>query len=444
MTSTAKPRKTDPQIAFEVMGKAWRDGTLATLLACLMLAVALIGFRPISIDYDPDYLTKGDPLNQMGWGAMMVLSVVAGLLMADARRLYALLSPWWLLLIAMVLLSVMRTPDPMGAFRGVAFSIIGIGAIMVILSLPRTQAQMATVLAFAALSLLSLSYFAVFASPQSGIHQTGGFEDQHAGLWRGIYPHKNVAGPVAACTLFVGLYLLRLGRPVIGGIVFVLATIFVLKTGSKTTLGLLGISIFMVLLPLWTGFRRYLPAIFLVAVAALGLATLGIVFIEPLKNWMSSVAPTFSYTGRTTLWDFGGRMAMERPWTGYGYGNFWQTPLVLEAEAHFDERWDFRRIGDSHSGYIDTMLMGGFPALGIILFAIWVAPMADYVRVPQLRQNILFADLMIMIVIFTALNGFLETFFFNRADPVWIYMLLGCFGLRIASRFVLHENGPPG
>ncbi|MCP1198562.1 O-antigen ligase [Notoacmeibacter sp. MSK16QG-6] len=443
MTSTAKPRRTDRQILLELTRGAWRDGTLATMVACLMLAVALIGFRPIVVDYDPDYLTQGDPLNQMGWGAMLVLSVVAGLLMADARRLYALVSPSWLLLIAMVLLSVMRTPDPMAAFRGAVFTIIGIGTVMVVLSLPRTQAQMASVLAFAALALLILSYFAVFAFPQSGVHQTGYFEDQHAGLWRGIYPHKNVAGPVAACTLFVGLYLLRLGRPAIGGLIFVLAAIFVLKTGSKTTLGLIGITVFMVLLPTWTGFRRFLPAIFFVAVAVLTVATLGIVFIEPLKHWVNSIAPTFSYTGRTTLWDFGGRMAMERPWTGYGYGNFWQTPLVLEAEPHFDERWDFRRIGDSHSGYIDVLLMGGFPALAVTLLAIWIAPMADYVRVPQLKQNILFADVMMMIVIFTVMNAFLETFFFNRADPVWIYLLLGSFGLRIASRFTLHENGAP-
>lgn len=443
MTSTAKPRKTDARIAFEAMGSAWRNGTLAMLLACLMLAIALIGFRPFPTEYDPDYLTEGDPLNQMGWAAMLALSVVAGLLMADARRLYAMISPWWLLLIAMILLSVTRTPDPMSAFRGAAFTFIGIATIAVVLSLPRTQAQMANVLAFATLSLLVLCYFTVFAFPDHAIHQTGGYEDQHAGLWRGIYPHKNVAGPVAACTSFVGLYLLRIGRPAIGLIVFVLATIFVLKTGSKTTLGLIGITVLMVLVPSWTGLRRFLPAIFLVAIAALTVATLGIVFIEPLKNWVASIAPTFSYTGRTTLWDFGGRMAMERPWTGYGYGNFWQTPLVLEAEAHFDERWDFRRIGDSHSGYIDIMLTGGIPALVLTMAAIWIAPMADYVRVPQLRQNILFADLMIMIVIFTAMNGFLETFFFNRVDPVWIYLLLGCFGLRIASRFTLHESGPP-
>ncbi len=443
MISTARPRRTDGPIISAIFTGAWRDGTVATALACFMLAVALIGFHPFASEFNPDQLTDGDRVNQIGWGGMLLLCSVAGLIMADARRLYALLSPWWILLIGLILLSVLRTPDPFDAFRGTMFTFIGMTTVVVVLALPRTQMQMASVFAFAALSLLLLSYVTVFAFPASGVHQAGGFESEHAGLWRGVYPHKNVAGPVAACSCFVGLYLMRLRRIAIGAAIFLLAAIFVYNTGSKTTLALIGLTATIVLTMSWAGMRALLPLVFFAGLAALAVATLGIVYIDPLREWVNTNWPHFTYTGRTQLWDFAGRKVLEKPWTGYGYGNFWGTSLVRDAEPHFDELWDFRKIGDSHNGYLDLMVTGGIPALVLGTLAFWFAPMADFLRTPRLRQNILFADLLVMIVVFTTFNAFLETFFFNRTDPVWMYLLIGCFGLRIPARFSLHEDGPP-
>ena len=38
-----------------------------------------------------------------------------------------------------------------------------------------------------------------------------------------------------------------------------------------------------------------------------------------------------------------------------------------------------------------------------------------------------------MVVLFTALNAFLESFFFHRGDPVWLFFVLGVLGLRQVS-----------
>ena len=38
-----------------------------------------------------------------------------------------------------------------------------------------------------------------------------------------------------------------------------------------------------------------------------------------------------------------------------------------------------------------------------------------------------------MVVLFAALNGFLESFFFRRADPVWLFFVLSVLGLRQVS-----------
>ena len=56
-------------------------------------------------------------------------------------------------------------------------------------------------------------------------------------------------------------------------------------------------------------------------------------------------------------------------------------------------------------------------------------------RIPQLKENIFLGDFFMMVVLFTALNAFLESFFFRRADPVWLFFVLGVLGLRLVARF---------
>ena len=45
-----------------------------------------------------------------------------------------------------------------------------------------------------------------------------------------------------------------------------------------------------------------------------------------------------------------------------------------------------------------------------------------------------------MILLFTALNAFLESFFFRRADPVWLFFVFGILGLRMVG--AVPDRGP--
>ena len=46
-------------------------------------------------------------------------------------------------------------------------------------------------------------------------------------------------------------------------------------------------------------------------------------------------------------------------------------------------------------------------------------------RIPHLKENIFLGDFFMMVLLFTALNAFLESFFFRRADPVWLFFVFG-------------------
>ena len=170
------------------------------------------------------------------------------------------------------------------------------------------------------------------------------------------------------------------------------------------------------------------------------LATLGIVFIEPLKDLAHSLAPDLTYTGRVTLWEFGGEMLAKRPWLGYGYNSFWGSPWLLASDQPFDRAWDIRNYVHGHDGYLDLAITMGIPALVVAAFTFLVEPLRDYMRVPALKENVYLADYFMMVLLFTALNAFLETFFFRRADPVWLFFVFGILGLRLAARIPIRSR----
>jgi O-antigen ligase len=172
----------------------------------------------------------------------------------------------------------------------------------------------------------------------------------------------------------------------------------------------------------------------------MGIGTLGIVFIGPLHDYVNANFPDLTYTGRTALWEYLGEMIAARPWTGYGFESLWGTPIVLDTIPPFDRDWDIRHIVNGHNGYLDIAATMGLPALIVAAIAMLIVPAADYLRVPHKRENVFAADLFMMILFFGALNAFLESFFFRRAEPVWLLFFLAAFGMRFVARFSLVQK----
>lgn len=435
MSNTASLRKTDRS----GIADAFPARRIATILAATIFAVMLISFRPFNPAGSNATDGGGDIVNQLGFGALGALSIAALLSYVDRRVLSAVLSPWWLILLAFFALSVVHATDPGAAGRSAAFTLIGLVSVIAVLTLPRDADSFSSVLAFGAVATIGLSYIGIIALPSIAIHSAASIEAQHAGMWRGLFSHKNIAGPVMACLSFVGLYLWRRGWTWTGILVFSGAVLFMANTGSKTTVGLVPLTIGMVMGPSIIGLRPLAPALYLLAFVGTALGTLGIVFIDPLKDLAADYFPGLTYTGRTTLWAFSGEMLAKRPWTGYGYESFW-GPFVQSMELPFDREWDVRGIVHGHNGYLDIAVIMGIPAAIAALLAFVVAPLVDFMRVGTRRENVLLADLFLMFLLFTSLNSFLESFFFRRVDPVWVFFLIGAFGLRLVARFPVRTN----
>ncbi len=409
-----------------------REG-VATAVAAFLLTVLLVSFRPFQPAGAEGLGDGGDLVNQLGFGALGALSLFSLLTLADPKVVRSLFGPAWWLTLAFFLLSVATAADPGTAMRTASFTLIAIAAVATILALPRDAEAFSTVLIVAIVVVMGLSYAGLVVFPNEAMHTAASAEPEHAGLWRGVFAHKNIAGPVMACFSFAGLYLFRRGRRVWGALIFLCAMNFMLHTGSKTTAGLVPASMLIVVLPGLLGMRLGTPVLFVLAVGATALGTLGIVFLDPMKALAAHYVPGLTYTGRTTLWQFAGEMLAKRPWTGYGYESFWGTPAALTQALPFDWDWDARSMVHGHNGYLDVAVLMGIPALCVIACTFLVAPLRDYMRIPLRKENVYLGDFFMMVVLFAALNAFLESFFFRRADPVWLCFLLGVLGLRQAS-----------
>jgi O-antigen ligase len=435
MSSTAIPRRTDLS-AFLTADKfaSWR-----TFAAGLILTILLVSFRPFQPGGAGGAGEGGDILNQLGFGAVGAGSFLLMLSVVDRRVLLSLISPWWALMLVFVLLSVVNSINPPGAFRAVMFMMMGLLGVLAVLSLAAGADGFSKILAFACGTVLVLSFLGIVLLPDLAKHTVFSEEPEHAGLWRGIYSHKNVAGPVIAGMSFAGLYLFRRGWRAAGLLIGAGALVFLSNTGSKTSALLSPMVILLVVGPGVFGARALASIGVFFTICVFALATVGTVLFKPLQELREWVAPGATYTGRTELWKFAFGNLADRPWTGFGFESFWFTPFVREGEKDISLDWDIRGAVHGHNGYVDIALTMGIPALCAALMALIIIPLIDYARVQKTRENVLMADLFLMIFTFSALNAFLESFFFRRADPVWLMFVLAVFGLRLVSRFEVRK-----
>ncbi|WP_442579076.1 O-antigen ligase family protein [Mesorhizobium sp. ASY16-5R] len=438
MSSTASPRRTDGPAVFSPFDSVH----LPTVVATGLFAMLMISFTPFQPGGGGEPETGGNVVNQLGFGSLGAISILSLLFLSTPRVVSALFSFSFLLMLCFAMLSVADATVPSAAMRAFSFTLIGILAMATVLAIPRDADAFSTVISVAGLTVVGISYIGLVLYPNEAMHTAASMEPQHAGLWRGVFSHKNVAGPVMACLSFCGLYLFRRGRKWAGAILFVSAFIFMANTGSKTTAGLVPVAMIVVAAPGLFGVRPVAAALFWIVMAGTAVATLGIVFIDPLKQFVTWNFPEMTYTGRTTLWDFAGEMIRRRPWAGYGYDSFWGTPLLESMSQPFDRDWDIRTIVHGHNGYLDIALQMGLPGLGVAVWAFLITPVVDYLRIPRYRENVLLGDLFMMILLFTTLNAFLESFFFRRADPVWMFVVFAVIGLRLAARFPAVKTRP--
>ncbi|PTM41431.1 O-antigen ligase [Bosea sp. 124] len=417
-----------------------RGRAIAAFLSGLGLFILLLTLQPFA---GPPVLAEGESsgnvVNQIGYVSLALVYGAAMLAFSERAALARLRSSGLLVVFAVAAVSLPEALDPEAAFRALLLASFAMVLVVGILVLPWTEASFANAAANATLVLLLLVYAALLLAPHLAVHGAEGVEGGHAGDWRGHLSHKNYAAPVFSMVAMFGIYVWRMGLTLRGAAVVLLSVVFVLNSGSKTTMGFLPVAIGLVLLARGLGRPRLGLAMHVGMVLLIGALTVGTIFSPALLKLSAAINPDPTFTGRDEIWKFAAARIGEKPWFGYGYVSFWQTPAVTRMEENFEASWDIRGIGSGHNSYLDAMLMFGIPGALVIIYCLMVKPLQNYLAAQADPDRRRFADLCAMIVMFMTYVGMLESFFLNRAEPVWLLFAFAVLGLECARRMTMRR-----
>ena len=404
------------------------------------LLVAWISLRPF-VDLGnqgfKDTSTGNETMTYLVFGCLAVWTVLLAM-RDDMRGLASLLTPGYLLLIGWIVVSgVLLSTDPSTSIKRFALTAsVGVVAAMLLL-LPKTQSELARWLGIAALALLAVCYLGVVFAPQLSMHMATDIQEPHlAGDWRGAFGHKNVAAAVMAMLLFVAIYVVRAGAPVLGASVGLLALVFLLNSAGKTSSALI---LFVLALTSLTGVIRsfWLRAAMLYApLLVLSMVGVGTVISEHLANIAKMLPLDTSFTGRTDIWTFAVQALLLRPWTGYGFAAFWGSGSIRDLPQGME--WA-EYASHSHNGYLDTALSIGLPGLALLMAVLVIAPLRNFHLAERGGNSGPLAMLLLRIWLFGIYLSALESFFLDRADPIWFTFLIAVFGLHYLARFRIGE-----
>lgn len=406
------------------------DTVIRSVLFLTVFPLMWVSLHPFTSLAEAPALTSdgGDKLNQIVFGGMFALFLAwAYFFKPDGFRL--LLRPTLILMLAWFVVSIVLSWEPALSFRRFVFAIIMLTLSGITLLLPKNLRHFSDMIAVAALAVLALCYLGLVFIPEHAIHQATDFlEPEHAGSWRGVFPHKNQAGSMMVLLFFIGLFVARARSRGLGSLIIVLSLVFLVFTRSKTPIGLMPLA--LIVASIVTNVRR--PLVGLVIALGIGifvnLLTVGSVYFDPIRDVLDAVMSDSSFTGRTDIWKFAIGELAARPITGYGFGAFWGTEQVVFGMSG-SGTWATAAT-DAHNGYLNIALTTGIP--GLLLACIWLAvlPIADYYKVGVADETRPLAILFIRIVIFGMYSSSFEGTLFQQAGELWFVHTLAIFGLR--------------
>lgn len=433
------------------LGHALRDGlaklNVVQLARCLIVVVALL-LVMITLDPFPD-LRSEDVANVVG-GRLALTYITFGLLAAvallfvltsDAPSLKTLVTPLHLCLVGWMLINVVLSESREVSIQRfvLATSVTSLAVILPLL--PPTQRSFNLCLGGAALVLLVLCYLGVVFAPQYSIHSALDItEPQLAGDWRGSFGHKNVASPVMTILVYVGIYLSAVGSFVMGPAIALLAGIFLIFTGGKTS-SVLCLAIYALASLVYVTRSLWLKRIICFApLIVMNLLTVGSVMSPALGSVtrMLPVDPTF--TGRSDIWEFALAAVTEKPIIGHGYSAFWDD--VTERQTAKGSEWAVT-AAHSHNSYLDLAITIGLPGLLLVVLIFVLAPLRNFQETQAHNRSNALGKLFLTIWLFGLYFGTTETFLLERQNPVWFMFALAVGGLHFLARFqCVTQSGP--
>ncbi|MGB3760974.1 MAG: O-antigen ligase [Rivularia sp. (in: cyanobacteria)] len=284
--------------------------------------------------------------------------------------LFALITYYWkgflyvgsksifqMLLLIIILFSVLWSAD-MGSSLTYMRGLIRIYLLAVYLAMRYTFKEQIRFIAFALGTTTVLSIIFPLIPSFGGIHTT----PELAGMWGGIFGHKNELGYMMAWSAGVSLHLAlseskyRWIRLLLFGLSICLIIL------SKSTTSLMIVFTMISLLPLYklSTNNNYKLQIIAISFVLILLITGSILIFGNAETIVGTSGKDLTLNGRTDLWEPVLNQILQRPLFGYGYAAFWTSPFASNIRLTYE--W----ASNSHNGFFEVLL-----DLGIVGFSIF-------------------------------------------------------------------------
>lgn len=383
-----------------------------------------------------DYGVIDDPTqsNSLRRNLTLLILGIAVLLVwrgGTASQLWGAISPGLVAIFGWFALTSLVSASPGLALNRLALAGAVIGIALCLPLLFKRAETFVTTLGAATTIAIALCFLGVLFIPDLAIHSLRDTVEQGlAGDWRGIFRHKNDLAPMAIHFSFIGLLLLRLGRPAWGGAIVTSALVLLFMSGGKSAA--------LLLIPALIGAAlivrsRHPALIATLAVGGLALVTVGSVAFPALAA-ITNHLPDPTFTGRADIWQLALDAAERRPLTGYGYNVFWDTGVIYAVAGSNDTA---AQVSHAHNGFLDVAISAGLPGLILVLGWAGIAPLRHIMTIRRRALDHAEQALLEFFVqgwLFTLLISSLEAVLFNRGDSIWFTGLLSIVCLRLWSR----------
>jgi len=378
------------------------------------LTLILVGDAPLQEWVMSAQIGQGDLINQALYIGIFATLLLSGAPRFTLRQLLPLpLS--LMLLLAYCLVTVSWAIDPMISVRRLILTGLVIWVVfrcVADLGYDRTLLIMRYLL----IALLILNFAAVLFSPL-GVQPYKLEEPALAGNWRGIMRHKNLAGVVCVGLILLEMFDVRRFPRGISWAAIAGALVFLYFSQSKTSAVVLVFAVASgwLVRPYNANYRGLLVVSLLVAVGfALQLSS---VYLPAPTKLLDD--PT-GLTGRGAIWVYLIDYASDHPWSGAGFGSFWQigkaSPIVGMTRD-----W-VATAPHGHNGYLDLLVTIGVPGLTTAVLVLVVWPLTRLMlslSISKARRALLFAML-----VFCIGHNLSESSMLNGASVVEVFLIM--------------------
>jgi exopolysaccharide production protein ExoQ len=370
---------------------------------------------------------SGDSLKTLIWAAIYL--PFAGLA-ASAFRYIAW--PWgqnrWLLAVyVLILFSVLWGASLGGGLLAVAAP-LGAALATSYIAVTYTPRQMVEACAQALLACAIASLFAVLLVPDYGL-----MEGRHEGLWRGITGQKNNLAQI----MLIGVVLSYLASRTAHGMtkqlyrasaLLCLFTLFMAGSATAWLVGIISLLCFCFFLAVRNSQGHVRHMLMLLG----GLMTVGLVillsgFSQPIFELMGRDA---TLTDRIPLWQGVWTAINDRPWLGFGYGQFWnETHGTAISYVRAFLLWDSPH---AHNGILELALNLGL--IGVLLFAISFLITCRRVALIVADRHTDLGVLAGLVMVLTVCFNVTEAALVTGANILWVLYLYCALRLPLEAR----------